>query len=100
IVGAAVSAAFAAPAVAECWGITNMRGYAAYADKKYSFDQDGIREPLMLCFTPKGGTVTGNDVRLFKFGDSTLAGSAVNETGMETFVVYQIDRVNKRALFT
>jgi len=58
----------------ECWIASNMEGYSALSNQDYAFVENGISQPLFVCFTADGGTVTGSDVRLVKFGDSTLAG--------------------------
>jgi hypothetical protein len=83
----------------ECWAITNIKGYSAFADEGYKFSQDGIRNPLLLCFTEKGGTVTGTDIQFVRFGESTLAGYGGNDQGNELFEVYQIDRTKKKLLY-
>jgi hypothetical protein len=84
----------------ECWIASNVKGYSAVSNQDYAFVEDGLSQPLLICFSPDGGTVTGSDVRLVKFGDSTLAGYAGNEQGNEVFVVYQIDRERQKLLFT
>ncbi len=83
----------------ECWEVSNITGYAAYADEDYRFSQDGMRSTLLVCFTESGGTVTGTDVRFVKFGESTLAGYGGNDQGNDLFEVYQLDRQNKKLLY-
>lgn len=86
------------PALAnECWSVSNIEGYSAYADGSYEFVQDASPNTLLLCFTPEDGTVTGTNVR---FGRSTLAGYGGNDRGNEFFEVYQIDRANEKLLYT
>jgi hypothetical protein len=83
----------------ECWAISNIKGYSAFADEGYKFSQDGMKSPLLVCFTSNGGTVTGTDVRFVKFGESTLAGYGGNDQGNELFEIYQIDRAKKKLLY-
>jgi hypothetical protein len=84
----------------ECWAVSNIKGYAAYADSGYKFNKDGLPNTLLLCFGEKDGTVTGTDIRFVKFGASTLAGYGGNDQGNETFEIYQIDRQKKKLLYT
>ena len=77
-----------------------MKGYSAVSNQNYEFITNGFSQPLYVCFTEDGGTVTGNDVRLVKFGESTLAGYGGNDQGNEVFVTYQIDRERHKLLFT
>jgi hypothetical protein len=89
------------PSVAkECWAVSNIKGYAAYADSGYKFIKDGLPNTILLCFGEKEGTVTGTDTRFVKFGASTLAGYGGHDQGNELFEVYQIDRQNKKLLYT
>ena len=90
------------PSVAnECWAVSNIKGYSAYADSSYKFIKDGLPNRLLLCFGAKGGTVTGTDTRFVKFGASTLAGYGGNDQGNELFEIYQIDRQNNwKLLYT
>jgi len=83
----------------ECWAISNIRGYSAYANEGYKFVPDGLPSTLMICFTPDGGMVTGSTVPFFKFGASTLAGYGGNDKGNELFEVYQLDRENRKLLY-
>jgi len=83
----------------ECWAISNIKGYSAYADEGYKFSQDGMPNTLLVCFTPKGGTVTGTDVQFVKFGASTLAGYGGNNQGNELFEIYQLDREKNKLLY-
>ena len=83
----------------ECWSITNIKGYSAASDKKYSFEKDGISSPMIVCFEDKSGTVTGTDTRFLRFGESTLAGMA-QKGGVELFEVYQIDRTKNKPLYS
>ena len=84
----------------DCWVISNIKGYAAYADQSYNFIPDGLSNPIMLCFTSEGGKISGTDIHFLKFGNSTLAGYGGNDKGNEMFEIYQIDRVNKKLLYT
>ncbi len=83
----------------ECWVISNIKGYSAYADQGYKFVSDGMRNTILVCFSPEGGTVTGTDIRFVKFGQSTLAGYGGNDKGNELFEVYQLDREKKKLLY-
>lgn len=83
----------------DCWSITNVKGYSAFADEDYKFSQDGMRNAILVCFTAKGGTVTGTDVQFVKFGESTLAGYGGNNQGNELFEVYQLDREKNKLLY-
>lgn len=84
----------------ECWKVSKLKGFAAYADSGYKFIKDGLPTPTMLCFGETEGTVTGTDIRFVKFGSSTLAGYGGNDKGNEVFEVYQLDRQNKKLLYT
>ena len=84
----------------ECWAVSNIKGYSAFADKGYDFVKDGLRSTILVCFGPNNGTVTGSDVQFVKFGESTLAGYGGNNQGNELFEVYQLDRTNKKLLYT
>ena len=84
----------------DCWVVSNIIGYAAYADQSYNFFPDGLSNTMMVCFTSDGGTVTGTDIKFVKFGESTLAGYGGNDQGNELFEVYQIDRQNHKLLYT
>ena len=84
----------------ECWTVSNIKGYAAYADRGYKFAKDGLPNTILLCFGEKDGTVTGTDTRFVKFGASTLAGYGGNDRGNKLFEVYQLDRENKKLLYT
>lgn len=83
----------------ECWAISNIKGYSAYADEGYKFVGDGMQN-ILICFSAEGGTVTGSDIKFEKFGKSTLAGYGGNDKGNELFEVYQIDREKKKLLYT
>ena len=83
----------------ECWAISNVSGYSAYANEGYKFVPDGLPSTLALCLTSGGGIVTGTNTRLVKFGESTLAGYGGNDEGNELFEVYQLDRANRRVLY-
>jgi len=83
----------------ECWAVSVPKGYSAYADQNYNFVEDGLPNPILVCFGTDTGTVTGTDTQLVKFGNSTLAGYATNQ-GIELFEVYQIDRINSKLLYT
>src|SRR3989344_8465190 len=82
----------------ECWALTDMKGQVAFS-KEYAFEADKFSNPMVLCFEEKTGSVSGDDTQFSRFGTSTLAGWATNK-GIELFEVYQIDRVNGKALFT
>ena len=84
----------------ECWVLTNLHGNMALSSLKYSFSPDGFSNPMILCFNDdNSGSVTGDDSRLVRFGNSTLIGWATNQ-GIELVTSYQIDRVNGNILFT
>ena len=84
----------------ECWAITDMKGQMAPSTNKYEFEKDKFSNPMVLCFNDdKTGSVTGDDTQFVKFGSSTLIGWATNK-GIELAEVYQIDRLNQKALFT
>lgn len=101
-----VAALFSVPAIgqvvqekSECWAVTNLKGYSGHSDKNYSFEEDGIKANMLLCFEGNSGTATGTDTKLMRFGESTLAGM-VQKDGLELFEVYQIDRVNNKLLYS
>lgn len=80
----------------ECWAVSNINGYSAYADHDYKFETDGLPNPLVVCFSDDGGSVTGTDARFVKFGKSTLVGLGGNGKGNELVEVYQLDRNKKK----
>ncbi len=84
----------------DCWVVSNIQGYSAYADQGYRFQKDGIQNNILICFTSDGGTVTGTDMRFVKFGKSTLVGYGGNDKGNETLEVYQLDRQKRKLLYT
>ncbi len=93
--------AAATPALAnDCWVVGSFSGHTAASNGGYRFVEDGIDQATLVCFTAEGGIVTGNDITLVKFGESTLAGYSGNDQGFEVFVVYQLDRVNKKMFYT
>lgn len=96
----AIGAMLIGPAAAglECWALREMKGQIAFSEA-YVFEVDAFSKPMILCFGAETGSVSGDDTRLLRFGSSTLAGWATNK-GMELFEVYQIDRENRRVLFT
>ena len=83
----------------ECWAITNIKGYAAYADNDYKFEEDGLKD-FVLCFNSEKGYIQGSDLSLLRFGNSTFAGFASTPNGHEVFEVYQLDRINKKLHYT
>lgn len=98
---AGIVGTWSAPSLAtECWGVSNINGYSAYADQGHKFGKDGLPNQIVICFTPTGGTVSGADLKFVKCGASTLAGFAGNEGGNESFEIYQIDRERRKLLYT
>jgi hypothetical protein len=83
----------------ECWSISNIKGYSAYADQDYKFSPDGLRNTILVCFSSDSGVVTGTDTKFVKFGESTLVGLGGNNQGNETVEVYQLDREKKKLLY-
>lgn len=83
----------------ECWAVSNIKGYSAFASDGYKFSQDGLRGTITVCFGAKNGTVTGTDVQFVKFGASTLAGYSGSDRGNELFEVYQLDREKRKLLY-
>jgi hypothetical protein len=79
--------------------LTNLKGYTAQSLQSYDFKKDFTTNPIFLCFDGDGGIVSGDDTVFKKLGKSTLAGWVQNE-GLELFEVYQIDRANRKILFT
>lgn len=82
----------------ECWSVSNIKGYSAYADEGYKFSSDGLRGTTLVCFGSDSGVVTGTDMKFVKFGESTLIGMGGNQ-GNETVEVYQLDREKKKLLY-
>jgi hypothetical protein len=82
----------------DCWSISNIKGYAAYADEGYKFIEDGMRA-LLICFGSEDGFVTGTDLKFAKFGESTLVGFGGNNQGNEVVEVYQINRQEGKLLY-
>lgn len=83
----------------ECWSVSNIKGYSAYADQGYKFSPDGLRGTILVCFGSDSGVVTGTDTKFVKFGGSTLIGMGGNNQGNETVEVYQLDREKKKLLY-
>jgi hypothetical protein len=83
----------------ECWSVSNIKGYSAYADKDYKFSSDGLHGTILVCFGSDSGVVTGSDTEFVKFGESTLIGMGGNNQGNETVEVYQLDRERKKLLY-
>ena len=84
----------------ECWALTNLQGHMAASTEKYAFVPDKFSNPMVLCFNEdNSGTVTGDDTKFAKFGNSTLVGWATNR-GIELIETYQIDRENGKVLFS
>ena len=85
----------------ECWAVTNVKGYGAYANEKYKYIEDGlVNSVVVVCFTEKGGYVIGTETKFIKLGKSTLVGYAGSHKGNELVEVYQIDRENNKLLYT
>jgi len=83
----------------DCWLVKNFSGYSAHSSDDYRFVENKAGQPILICFTVEGGTVTGLDVPVIKFGQSTLAGYGGNDKGNEMFVVYQLDRERGKMLY-
>ncbi|MBK8727749.1 MAG: hypothetical protein IPL96_17355 [Holophagaceae bacterium] len=84
----------------EWWAISKLKGYSADSLDEYrKFSENGLH-PLLICLGEKNGTVTGSDLNFVKLGESTLVGVSVDERGMETVEVYQLDRVKRKLLYT
>ena len=83
----------------EWWAVINLKGVSATSDQGYKFSPDGLKS-LLICFSEEGGSVTGTDMKLTKFGKSTLVGVSIDSRGMETLEVYQIDREKMKLLYT
>lgn len=86
-------------AFGECWVVGNIEGQSASSFNDFEFETDGF-QPMLLCFTDEGGTVTGNDLALFRLGPSTLVGWSSNEGGLETVNTYQLDRARGKLFIT
>jgi hypothetical protein len=82
----------------ECWQLRNVRGQSAFSGEQFRFSEDGFKNPMILCFEGDRGSVSGTDIPLVQFGDSTLAGGVENN-GFRVFEVYQIDRARRKVLF-
>lgn len=97
-----VVALSACPAVAaaDCWLATNIKGRSAPSSSNYAFVEDSFQDGMRICFTGESGTVSGNDLELFRFGQSTLVGVSTNGMGLEVVNTYQVDRRNRRLLIT
>jgi len=84
----------------ECWVVSNLHGYSAFADNNYKFETNGIKNKVIVCFGINSGTVSGTDVKFTKLGKSTLVGYGENSKGNEMIEVYQLDRANNKMLYT
>lgn len=84
----------------ECWTVSRIKGYSAFADEGYKFSPDGLKGPILVCFGTDSGVVTGTDTNFAKFGESTLVGVGGNNQGNETVEVYQLDREKGKLLYT
>lgn len=83
----------------ECFVVSNLNGYSAYADNNYKYSKDGFGN-VTVCFGVESGTVSGTDAKFIKFGKSTLVGFGGNKKGNELIEVYQLDRSNMKMLYT
>jgi hypothetical protein len=84
----------------DCWLARNFDGRSANSDRDYSFMSDTFADGALICFHEATGSVTGNDLRLVRFGKSTLVGWAENGRGLEVVNTYQIDRERRKLLVT
>lgn len=66
----------------------------------YGFVEDSFADGMLICFSGDVGRVTGNDLPLTQFGESTLVGWSENGRGLETVNTYQLDREQGRLLIT
>lgn len=83
----------------DCWIAGNFQGKSAMSDA-FEFLDEGFSDGMLICFTDDSGHVSGNDLQLVRFGESTLIGWAQNGRGLETVNTYQIDRERGKALIT
>jgi len=87
-------------AASDCWVAGKFQGQSAMSDKNYNFVRDGFADGMLICFSDSGGRVTGSDLSLTRFGESTLIGFSKNDKGLETVNVYQLDRKRGKLLIT
>lgn len=83
----------------ECWTIGTFDGQNALAPD-YDHFPDSLASGQMICLSGETGFVSGNDIPLIRLGPNTLVGYSSNSAGLESVTTYQIDRVNRRVLFT
>lgn len=85
----------------ECWTLTKLNGQMAFSKMQYAFLPDGYSSAIVLCFNDDGtGTVTGENTKFVRFGESTLIGWATDEDNTELAETYQIDKVGGKVLFS
>jgi hypothetical protein len=90
----------AAASANDCWVAQNFEGQSASSDIDFSFSPDTFADGMLICFHEETGSVTGNDTRLVRFGNSTLIGWAENGHGLEVVNTYQLDRQRRKLLMT
>jgi hypothetical protein len=83
----------------ECWTIGSFEGQNALAPE-YEHFPDSLASGQMICLSGDTGFVSGNDIPLVRLGPNTLVGYSSNTSGLESLTTYQIDRVNRRVLFS
>jgi hypothetical protein len=86
------------PALAnECWIAPALRCTTALSPKYHDF-QESTESGVVLCFTKDAGTVTGDNLKFVRIGQSTLVGAGVGGE-MESVSTYQIDRHASKLLY-
>ncbi len=99
----AVCLSLLSPAVAianDCWVAGNFVGKSAMSSEEYAFTDNSFKDGMLICFIGEGGTVTGNDLALVRFGESTLIGWGENGLGLEVVNTYQLDRQRNKLFVT
>ncbi|MCC5974834.1 MAG: hypothetical protein JJT81_12375 [Rubellimicrobium sp.] len=85
---------------ADCWVAARFHGKSAMSHEGYRFTDDHFADGMLICFEDGQGFVTGNDLPLVRFGESTLVGWGENSRGLEVVNTYQIDRERGKLLMT
>lgn len=89
-----------AASAADCWVAGSFQGKSAMSHEGYRFTDDNFADGMLICFEDAQGFVTGNDLPLARFGESTPVGWGHNSRGLEVVNTYQIDRDRGKLLMT
>jgi hypothetical protein len=85
----------------DCWLAKAPQCRTALSFSQFKFQPDSWGDSMILiCFTPDSGSVSGDDLKFVRTGDSTLVGFGLNAQGLQAVSTYQIDRQSQKLLYT